>query len=69
MEENKEFEVQDQFNPQLPTTVNMDAKEFLTQKIYLTPEQQAKLQAVSDFWHHEIDEEKVNDFLFQKMDF
>ena len=69
MEENKEFEVQNQFEgAQLPATVNIDAKDFLTQKIYLTPEQQAKLQAVSDFWHHEIDEEKVNDFLFQKMD-
>ena len=69
MEENNDFNVPNQYDTQLPATVNMTAKDFLTQKIYLTPEQQAKLQAVSDFWHHEIDEEKVNNFLFQKMDF
>lgn len=68
MEEN-EFNVPNQFDTQLPATIKMSAKEFLTQDIYVSPEQQARRQAISDFWHHEIDEEKVNAFLYQKMNF
>lgn len=61
--------ISNEYNPQLPTTVKMTAKEFLMQTIYVSPEQQARRQAIYDFWHHEIDEEKVNAFLFQKMNF
>lgn len=69
MEENNEKTIQNQFDSQLPVTVNMTAKEFLTQSIYVSPEQQARRQAIHDFWHQEIDEEKVNAFLYQKMKF
>lgn len=69
MENNNENIVTNQFDSQLPTTVSMTTKEFLTQSIYVSPEQQARRQAVHDFWHQEIDEEKVNEFLFQKMKF
>lgn len=69
MENNNENIVTNQFDSQLPTTVSMTTKEFLTQSIYVSPEQQARRQAMHDFWHQEIDEEKVNEFLFQKMKF
>lgn len=69
MENNNENIVTNQFDSQLPTTVSMTTKEFLTQSIYVSPEQQARRQAIHDFWHQEIDEEKVNEFLFQKMKF
>lgn len=69
MENNNENIVANQFDSQLPTTVSMTTKEFLTQSIYVSPEQQARRQAIHDFWHQEIDEEKVNEFLFQKMKF
>ncbi len=69
MEENNENTIPNQFDSHLPTTVNMTAKEFLTQKMYVSPEEQARRQAIYDFWHQEIDEEKVNAFLYQKMNF
>ena len=69
MENNNVENISNQFDSQLPTTVNMSAKEFLTQSIYVSPEQQARRQAIYDFWHQEIDEKQVNDFLCQKMNF
>lgn len=69
MENNNEFNMENQYDAQLPATIQMSAKDFLTQEMYVSPEQRARRQAISDFWHHEIDEEKVNAFLFQKMNF
>ena len=69
MENNNESTILNQFNAELPTTVKMSATEFLTQKMYVSPEEQAMRQAIHDFWHYEIDEEKVNAFLYQKMNF
>ena len=56
MEDNNENQVPNQFDSKLPTTVNMTAKEFLTQEMYISPEERARRQAIYDFWHYEIDE-------------
>lgn len=65
--------IPNQFNVGVPTKVNTwtKIKNFLFQeiKIELTPRQAEVFGAINDFWHQEVDEEKVHSFLFQKMNF
>lgn len=70
-EENKFIE--NQFNSEVPTKVSSGDKamQFLCQEMNfgLTPKQKATLQAIDDFWHQDITDEKANEFIFQKMKF
>ena len=62
-----------QFDAGVPTKISTwtKIKNFLLQEIVieLTPRQEEVFNSINNFWHQEIDEEKVHNFLFQKMEF
>ena len=70
---NKENNMPNQFDPEVPTKISpwTKIKNFLLQEISieLTPRQQEIYDSINNFWHQEIDEEEVHNFLFQKMEF
>lgn len=70
---NNENIMPNQFDAGVPTKVSTwtKIKNFLFQEIRveLTPREAEVFKSINDFWHQEIDEKQVHNFLFQKMQF
>lgn len=65
--------IANQFDTAVPAKISTwtKIKNFLFQDITveLTPKQEATFKAINDFWHQEIDEHAVHNFMFQKISF